>query len=243
MRKAVLAGVALLCVLAVAACGDDNSSSATSTAATSSTPVAATGPAINALAGPAEVTCSTDEATVPLTWATSNATAVEFSVDGQPVPAGAGYPTTGTGNVAVPCDHGTHEVTLTATGDGSISESVTVGTVQKAKPVTRPIIRTMSAPRAVTCTEGDTAEVKLTWTTENAPRWRSRSTTSPCPPTPASRSTAAATCRCPCDGKVHDIGLIAYGQGTSAASYVVKVQTNTAEPPTPSSPPSRCRPR
>ena len=88
MRKAVLAGVALLCVLAVAACGDDNSSSSTSTAATSSTPVAATGPAINALAGPAEVTCSTDEATVPLTWATSNATAVEFSVDGQPVRRG-----------------------------------------------------------------------------------------------------------------------------------------------------------
>lgn len=234
MRKAVLAGVALLCVLAVAACGDDNSSSATSTAATSLTPVAATGPAINALAGPAEVTCSTGEATVPLTWATSNATAVEFSVDGQPVPAGAGYPTTGTGNVAVPCDGGTHEVSLTATGDGSISESVTVGTVQKATPVTRPIIRTMSAPGAVTCTKGDTAEVKLTWTTENATSVEITVDDQPLPADAGQPVNGSSNVPVPCDGKVHAIGLIAYGQGTSAASYVVKVQTDTAEPTTPS---------
>lgn len=130
MRKAVLVGLALLCAVAVTACGSNGSSNATSTAATS-TPVAATGPAITALDGPAEVTCSTGQATVPLTWATSNATAVDFSIDGQPLSAAAGYPTTGTGNVPVDCDNGTHQITLTAQGDGSISESITVGTVQK----------------------------------------------------------------------------------------------------------------
>ncbi len=187
---------------------------------------------MNTLAGPAEVTCATDEATVPLAWATSNTTAVEFSVDGQPVPAGAGYPTSGTGNVPVPCDSGSHEVTLNATGDGSIAETITVGTVQKAKPVTRPIIRTMSAPSAVTCS-GDTTDVKLTSTTDNATSVEITVDNQRLPADAGLPVDGSSEVPVPCDGKVHDIGLIAYGQGSSAASYVVKVKTATSEPTAP----------
>ena len=170
---------------------------------------------------------------MPLTWATTDATAVDFSVDGQPLPAAAGYPTSGKGNVPVPCDSGTHEVTLQATGDGSISESITVGTVEKAKPVTRPIIRTMSAPSAVTCS-GDTTDVELTWTTENARAVEITVDGQPLPADAGQPVNGGGEVPVPCDGKVHDIGLIAYGAGSSAASYVVKVKTDTAEPATPS---------
>ena len=232
MRKAVLVGLALLCAVAVTACGSNGSSNATSTAATS-TPVAATGPAITALDGPAEVTCSTGQATVPLTWATSNATAVDFSIDGQPLSAAAGYPTTGTGNVPVDCDNGTHQITLTAQGDGSISESITVGTVQKSTPVTRPIVRTLSAPSAVTCS-GATTDVKLTWTTANATSVEITVNGRPLPADAGQPVNGSSQVPVPCDGKVHGLGLIAYGEGTSAASYVVKVQTDTAAPTTPS---------
>lgn len=232
MRKAVLVGLALLCAVAVTACGSDSSSESTSTAATS-TPAAATGPAIEALAGPAEVTCSTDQAAVPLTWATSNATAVDFSVDGQPLSAAAGYPTTGKGNVPVDCDNGTHEITLTAEGDGSISESITVGTVQKSKPVTRPVVRTLSAPSAVTCS-GASTDVKLTWTTANATSVEITVDGQPLPADAGQPVNGSSQVPVPCDGKLHSLGLIAYGEGTTAASYVVKVQTNSAEPTTPS---------
>lgn len=232
MRKAGLVGLALLCALAVTACGDDNSSSSTSTAASTSTPVAANGPAITALAGPAEVSCSTDEATVPLTWATSNATAVDFSVDGQPLSAAAGYPTSGTGNVPVPCDNGTHEVSLTATGEGSITETITVGTVQKEKPVTRPIVLTLNAPDTVTCS-GDTTEVELTWTTKNASAVGITVDGQPLPADAGQPVNGSSDVPVPCDGKTHRLGLIAYGQGNSAGSYVVQVTTLPKEPSTP----------
>ena len=233
MRKAVLVGVALLCALAVTACGSDSSSSSTSTpATTTSTPVDTTGPAITALAGPAEVTCSTDEATVPLTWATSNATTVEFSVDGQPLSAAAGYPVSGTGNVPVPCDSGTHDISLTASGDGSITETITVGTVQKEKPVTRPIVLTLNAPDTVTCS-GDTTDVKLTWTTKNASAVGITVDGQPLPADAGQPVNGSSNVPVPCDGKTHRLGLIAYGAGNTAASYVVQVTTLPEEPTTP----------
>jgi hypothetical protein len=64
---------------------------------------------------------------VSAAWVTQNAQAVNFSVDGQPLPAGAGFPVTGVGRIAVPCDGNAHKVTLTATGAGapaSLSRSV-----------------------------------------------------------------------------------------------------------------------
>jgi len=74
---------------------------------------------------------------VAAAWVTQNASAVNFSVDGQPLPASAGFPTTGTGNIAVPCDGNDHKVTLTATGTGPVAASSrSVNTTVSTSPLT-----------------------------------------------------------------------------------------------------------
>lgn len=55
---------------------------------------------------------------VAASWTTQDAQAISFSVDGQPLPAAAGFPTSGSGNVPVTCDGQAHKVTLTASGPG-----------------------------------------------------------------------------------------------------------------------------
>jgi hypothetical protein len=78
-----------------------------------------------------DITCSGTAVDAPAAWLTQNAQAVNFSVDGQPLPAAAGFPVSGVGNVAVPCDGRSHTVTLTATGSGasaSLSRSVNTST-------------------------------------------------------------------------------------------------------------------
>jgi hypothetical protein len=77
-----------------------------------------------------DITCSTSTVDAPAAWLTQNAQAVNFSVDGQPLPAAAGFPVSGVGNIAVPCDGRSHTVTLTATGAGaSASLSRAVNTI------------------------------------------------------------------------------------------------------------------
>ena len=78
-----------------------------------------------------DVTCSGTTSSVPMAWSTRNAQTVGFEVDGAPVPAGAGYPVNGTGNIAVPCDGKEHEVALVAGGAGgraSVSRQVNTST-------------------------------------------------------------------------------------------------------------------
>jgi hypothetical protein len=94
---------------------------------TSNTPPPSTAPTIRRFDILDDVTCSGSTVDAPAAWLTSNAQAVNFSVDGQPLPAAAGFPVSGVGNVAVPCDGRSHTVTLTATGSGasaSLSRSV-----------------------------------------------------------------------------------------------------------------------
>ena len=84
-----------------------------------------------------DVTCPGGTAEVAAAWVTQNASAVNFSVDGQPLPAAAGFPTTGTGNIAVPCDGNDHKVRLTATGTGpAAASSRSVNTTVSTSPVT-----------------------------------------------------------------------------------------------------------
>ena len=66
-----------------------------------------------------DVSCTGQTVDVPAAWTTQNAQAVNFSVDGQPLPAAAGFSVSGVGNIAVPCDGNAHKVTLTATGKGA----------------------------------------------------------------------------------------------------------------------------
>ena len=82
-----------------------------------------------------DVTCPGGTAEVAASWVTQNAQAVSFSVDGQPLPAAAGFPTSGTGNIAVPCDGSDHKVTLTATGTGpAAASSRSVNTTVSTSP-------------------------------------------------------------------------------------------------------------
>ena len=93
-----------------------------------------------------DVTCPGGTAEVAAAWVTQNASAVNFSVDGQPLPAAAGFPTTGTGNIAVPCDGNDHKVTLTATGTGPVAASSrSVNTTVSTSPLT-PTAPTSAAP-------------------------------------------------------------------------------------------------
>ena len=82
-----------------------------------------------------DVTCPGGTAEVAASWVTQNTQAVSFSVDGQPLPAAAGFPTSGTGNIAVPCDGNDHKVTLTATGTGpAAASSRSVNTTVSTSP-------------------------------------------------------------------------------------------------------------
>jgi hypothetical protein len=84
-----------------------------------------------------DVTCPGGTAEVAAAWVTQNASAVNFSLDGQPLPAAAGFPTTGTGNIPVPCDGKDHKVTLTATGTGpAAASSRSVNTTVSTSPAT-----------------------------------------------------------------------------------------------------------
>jgi hypothetical protein len=76
-----------------------------------------------------DVTCSGTEGIASATWQTTDATTVSFSVDGQPLSADAGQPTsTDDGSIGqIPCDGGHHSITLTAGNDrGATHKSVTV---------------------------------------------------------------------------------------------------------------------
>lgn len=76
-----------------------------------------------------DVTCEGTEGIASASWQTTDATTVSFSVDGEPLSADAGQPTsTDDGSIGqIPCDGGHHSVTLTAGNDaGSTHRSVTV---------------------------------------------------------------------------------------------------------------------
>jgi hypothetical protein len=94
---------------------------------TSTAPPPATAPSITRFDLLDDVTCTGTTVDVPAAWLTQNAQAVNFSVDGQPLPAAAGFSVSGVGDIVVPCDGSAHKVTLTATGAGpaaAVSRSV-----------------------------------------------------------------------------------------------------------------------
>jgi hypothetical protein len=128
MRTIVRWSVAALATTSfLAACGsDDNEPDNTGTSGGGS----AGALSIDSFTVADSATCNGDNGTVKAEWKTTGAESVDFSVDGQPVPADAGQPLSGSGDVPVPCDGSSHDVTLTATGsDGSsTSDSKQVST-------------------------------------------------------------------------------------------------------------------
>ena len=121
---------------------------------TSSTPPPSAAPSIRGFDVLDDVTCTGSTVEVPAAWATQNAQAVNFSVDGQPLPAAAGFPVSGAGNIGVPCDGKAHTVTLTATGTGpaaSLSRSVNT-TVSSSGGTTTPATPTSTVAPATSTT-------------------------------------------------------------------------------------------
>jgi len=108
---------------------------------TSNSPPPPTAPSISRFDVLDDVTCSGTTVEVSAAWVTQNTQAVNFSVDGQPLPAAAGFPVTGVGRIPVPCDGAAHKVTLTATGTGApaaLSRSVNTTVAAPSSPTTAP---------------------------------------------------------------------------------------------------------
>jgi hypothetical protein len=104
-----------------------------------------------------DVVCGGGTVAVSAAWVTQNATAVNFSVDGQPLPAAAGFPVTGVARIPVPCDGNAHKVTLTATGSGapaSLSRSVNTSISSPDTTVPAPPPTTVEPTPPTTTTPG-----------------------------------------------------------------------------------------
>lgn len=220
MRRTLLLVPALLIAGGLSACGGGSDDTSATTAAST----AAAGPAITAFAVPTEIACRGTSAEAAVSWTTENADGVSFAVDGEPVPAGAGYPASGDGNVPVPCDDARHEITLTAGGDGSVSESAAVGTVVAPIARPRPAITRLSAPATQAC-EGDTADVTLLWATTGADSVAIAVDGQPLSADAGRALSGSAAVPVPCDDAEHRITLTASGAGTAAATHSVDVRT------------------
>lgn len=95
------------------------------------------------------VTCTAGQPlTVAAAWASQDATTVSFAVDGQPLPAAAGYPVTGAGQIPVPCDGEDHAVTLTVANAAAQTDALTrtVNTTVAVTPPPQTVTTTVTLP-------------------------------------------------------------------------------------------------
>jgi hypothetical protein len=125
LRRALVLGT-LTCSLA-AACGggddgerpepDATASTVHRTTPASSTPdgTAATDSEVVRFDAPAEITCTTPEGSVRVSYVTRDVTTVAFAVDGASA-GGAVPPISGEHDVSVPCDGRVHTILLVAVG-------------------------------------------------------------------------------------------------------------------------------
>jgi hypothetical protein len=187
-----------------------------------------------------DVSCSGAQASVPMSWSTRDAQTVEFQVDGQPVGAGAGYPVSGTGNVAVPCDGREHEILLVASGSrGGASLSRHVNTSNTPPPSGAPSISRFDVLGDVTCT-GTTVEVAASWATQNAQAVNFSVDGQPLPLAAGFPTTGSGNLPVPCDGAAHKVTLTATGTGTPAsASRSVNTSTSSGGTTTTATTPTR----
>jgi hypothetical protein len=164
-----------------------------------------------------DVNCSGAQASVPMSWSTRHAQTVEFQVDGQPVSAGAGYPVSGVGKVAVPCDGSEHLVVLSASGPGGqVSVARQVNTSNSPPPSTAPSISRFDLLDDVTCS-GDTVEVSAAWVTQNAQAVNFSVDGQPLPAAAGFPVAGAGRIAVPCDGNAHKVTLTATGTGAPAS--------------------------
>ena len=236
------------CALVLAACAPAPSgtvpastapTTVTVTAAPTTASAAGTEPVITTFSVIPDVTCSGTTSSAPMAWSTRNAQTVGFEVDGAPVPAGAGYPLTGTGNVAVPCDGKEHEVALVAAGAGGrASVSRQVNTTNTPPPAGAPMITRFHVLEDVTC-PGGTAEVAAVWATQNTSAVNFSVDGQPLPAAAGFPTTGTGNIAVPCDGNDHKVTLTATGTGPSASSSRSVNTTVSTSPATPTAPTTR----
>jgi len=244
VRSAAATLVVGACAVVLAACSTAPSTTPATTAPSTVTVTAAPGSApstagetvITSFSVIPDVTCSGTSASVPMAWSTRNARAVTFEVDGGPVTAGAGYPLSGTGNVAVPCDGKEHEVALVASGTGGrASVSRQVNTSTSPPPVGAPLISRFHLLEDVTC-PGGTAEVAASWLTQNTQAVNFSVDGQPLPAAAGFPTSGTGNIAVPCDGNDHKVTLTATGTGPAAASSRSVNTTVSTAPVTPTTP-------
>ena len=199
---------------------------------TSNSPPPSNAPSITAFDLLDEVTCTGTTVEVAAGWATQNAQAVDFSVDGQPLPAAAGFPVTGAGNIPVPCDGNSHKVTLTATGTGtpaSLSRSVNTSNSPPPPPVTGPVITAFQVIDDISCSDSQ-VPVPMSWTTRNAQTVNFQVDGQPVSAGAGYPVSGVGKVAVPCDGREHLVVLFASGQG-GQVSLARHVNTSNSPPP------------
>lgn len=179
---------------------------------------APTTPSITSFTVRAEVACTSGQTDVPATWTTKNADGVSFAVDGRPLPAAAGFPASGSGNVPVPCDNASHTIALSTSGGGTtVTRRLTVDMVKKTAPVLRPAITVFTMPVRVPCTINPT-KVVAKWRTQNADYIAVQLDGVAIPKLGTLPRNGAAKIPVPCDGTQHKVTLVVEGQGNSIAT-------------------------
>ena len=186
------------------------------------------------------VTCTASTVQVAASWATRNAQAVNFSVDGQPLPAAAGFLVTGASTIPVPCDGNAHKVTLTATGTGppaSLSRSVNTGNTPPPPPEGPPVITVLQVIDDVTCSGAQVA-VPTAWATRNAQTVNFQVDGQPVGAGAGFPVNGVGNTTVPCDGRAHQVTLSASGPGGQISA---SRQVNTSNNPPPPTGPSISR--
>ncbi len=215
MLRRLLALFAL--ALAVAACSQSQSTD-TSGSATSSGSAGSGGPVITSFHMINDVTCTGTSAPVPASWTTLATKSVSFEVDGQPVPAGAGYPVNGKGNVPVPCDGKDHKVVIVASGEGTTAALAHhVNTSNTPPPPTAPVITSFQILHVVTCEAAPTVEVPASWTTQNTTTISFSVDGVPLSAAAGFPPNGSGNIPVPCDGKDHEVTLTAGSTGGDTA--------------------------
>jgi hypothetical protein len=196
------------------------------------------GPIITAFHVISEITCTGAQAAVPAAWATRGAQAVSFEVDGQPLSAAAGYATSGTGNIPVPCDGREHQIVLVATEAGQqASKAESVNTQNAPPPPEAPKITAFQVLDDVSCPGGSPIALAAAWVTQNATTVSFSVDGQPLSAAAGYPTTGTGNIPVPCDGRAHKVTITAGGvPGTQPSSLSRSIDTEPFAPVVPETP-------
>ncbi len=213
MRKLLIAGAA---ALMLAACSSGSNSADTSPSPTQ----AATMPTITQLKMKSNVHCESGQVPVEVTWKTTDAEAAAIMVDGSEV--SKDLEPNGSATINLECKDATHEVMLMATGaNGETASEIHKLKTVKAQPAALPVIDNFTVTTGA-CS-GSTLQVSATYSTSNATTVAFE-VDGQAPGAQAGLDTSgtANVPDVPCDGKSHQITLVA---SNAAAQSVQASQT------------------